>query len=93
MLTLRTPVGSALTPTICFLDLYGPPDGVLKNNLSRDVTTRNCDFSRPYDLRTRSRRISRVQNGKKVFFRTVRLGARVPRAAIVTGNFKNNHRS
>jgi hypothetical protein len=73
---------------IRFLNLYEATGGVLKNNLSRDATTINCNFSRPDDLRTRSRKVYRVTSGEKVLFKTVRLGARVPRAAVGAADFK-----
>jgi hypothetical protein len=61
---------------------------VLKNNLCLLVTARKCFFSRPDDIRKRSRKVSRVQSGEKVLFQTVRLGARVLRAAVGAADFK-----
>ena len=66
------------------------PDGVFKNNLCRVVTARKLYFlSRPNDIIKRPRRVSRVPKVVRRFlFKTVRLGARVPREVVGATDFK-----
>ena len=47
---------------------------MLKNNLTPNDTAINYDFSRPDDIRKRSRRVYRVQSGEKVLFQYCSLG-------------------
>ena len=66
---------------------------MLKNNRSRVVTGRNCEFPRHDDIRKRSRMVLPFRVVRRLFLSTVRLGARVPRAAVVTADFKDNHKN